>query len=189
MSYWLSVIVFWEISQMFNQNRSSQGCRKFLFCPAGGGGHNEVFLHIQVKIHSMHFMQASEMIECWKNLHCSFFDFHPRDSQVQALAPSPYCLHPWRHICHTEIMIVKFYLIVLSHPTRKSPSLWTPAFICSWTGRSRQVVELRAPLSLPAYHGQNQLFWWFVALPVFLYQHPLPYWTPCCVMHGPGSAC
>lgn len=68
MSYWLSVIVFWEISQMFNQNGSAQGHRKFLLCPVGHGDHGKISSLIPAIIHDVHYMWVSETIQCWKSL-------------------------------------------------------------------------------------------------------------------------
>lgn len=54
MSYWLNVTIFWEISQIFNQNRSSPRCRRFLFWPIGHGHHSEIFSLIQAMTHNVH---------------------------------------------------------------------------------------------------------------------------------------
>lgn len=158
MSYWLSIMVFWEISQMFNQSRSSQACRKFPFSPVGCGDHGEISSLIQAIIHNVHYMQVSEIVcaekilithylisspafyryqwcgaqsgcgKVWGQGHC-----RGRSLFLHASIPlfshlSLSCLHSWRHTLHTEATLGKFWHIVLSHPMRKLSSLWTSVF-------------------------------------------------------------
>lgn len=85
MSYWLNVTIFWEISQIFNQNRSSPRCRRFLFWPIGHGHHSEIFSVIQAITHNVHLCGAWNGLVLKKNPDYLFFDFHYRLLQVSVV--------------------------------------------------------------------------------------------------------
>lgn len=85
MSYWLNVTIFWEISQIFNQNRSSQKCRRFPFWPIGHGHNSEISSLIQAITHNVRLCGVWNGIVLKRNPDYSFFDFHYELLQVSVV--------------------------------------------------------------------------------------------------------
>lgn len=191
-SYWLSVIVFFKISQMFNQ--SSQGGRKFLLCPVDCGVHGKILSLIPAIIHKVYFMWVSKMVWCWHNPAYSFFYFHSRVLQVSVThyryqghcRDRSLCFHSCILFLTFSLSVAKTYLghwgsfVALYFLTLQGKwlSCGRLSSICSSINRSLRTREWGF-LSLP----QNFLFLGcLVGLSVFLQQKLLVFWILCCVV-------